>query len=84
VVVVLGDRLARPVPVDITHLEVLEVPAEGAIDGRHGRHGRERRAAGANGPCEEQGVDPEEYVARFTGGAPLGAGEALDDGPSLN
>src|SRR5581483_1924648 len=28
VVVVLGDRLARPVPVDVADLEVLEVPAE--------------------------------------------------------
>jgi hypothetical protein len=31
VVVGLGDRLARPVPVDVTDLEVLEVPAERAL-----------------------------------------------------
>jgi hypothetical protein len=30
-VVGLGDRLARPVAVDVAHLEVLEVPAERAL-----------------------------------------------------
>src|SRR4029453_1538168 len=36
VVVVLGDRLARPVPVDVTDHEVLQVPPEGPVDRCHG------------------------------------------------
>ena len=36
VVVGLGDGLARPVPVDVARLEVLEVAAEGTVVGGHG------------------------------------------------
>src|SRR5581483_8212293 len=36
VVVVLGDGLAGPVPVDVSGLEVLEVPAEGTFVNGHG------------------------------------------------
>ena len=35
VVVGLGDRLARPVLVDVAGLEVLEVPPERPLVGRH-------------------------------------------------
>ena len=35
-VVVLGDRLARPVLVDVAGLEVLEVATEGSFVHRHG------------------------------------------------
>ena len=41
VVVVLGDRLARPVLVDVADLEVLEVPAERAVVGGHQRRNLE-------------------------------------------
>jgi hypothetical protein len=36
VVVVFGDRLAGPVPVDVADLEVLEVAAERTVDRGHG------------------------------------------------
>jgi hypothetical protein len=35
-IVVLRDRLARPVAVDVAHLEVLEAPTEGAFVDGHG------------------------------------------------
>ena len=48
VVVVLGDRLARPVLVDVADLEVLEVPAEGPVVCRHGADARDQEGAGAS------------------------------------
>ena len=49
VVVVLGDRLARPVPVHVADDEVLEVPAEGAfVRGHRRRRYRSDRPPGSS------------------------------------